>query len=990
MKRASKFLSAFLALVFLLGIGATPALAATGLDVCWGQDFADEDYSTPLAGTAMFYHEGGISNYEFKLFKDGTEVYANRIEEGSFDDEEGFWEEETVFLEKFSELGTGTYKFSVSSLTGDGHTIDEAEIIETATSGNFLYRQPTQKLTVPAMQSIKEGRITWMPGDEDTYAYLYDLDIVYANGNHHDPDYSARFVENEGVNEFSAYDIESVVDYLNNYNPTKYPKSQASVKIRVRSLPEDIRNFKPSDYSEWHTIEKPFASGDEEKPTVDRSTVSGEFYDAAKVVYDLDIMSDVYQKPTKVVTRGELAIVLIALMGEQEWAESYTNSKRYSDLTVGEYLTGCAEILAIKGIMNGYDAGTFAPDVEATYAQIIKMLVSMCGFEPRAQSYGGYPSGYLMIASQYGISKGLSVNTEATVTYEQLAQLIFNTLTSQQMEVDSWSMSGNTYKITKDCFLYDLGYERYTGDVEVVTESSAKITGKMYNESNLDGVDVTEKTLTIADKEMLDYKVKNMVLYVKDGSIISALENYTVSVVVNNGESESKTRVLPFEITTNGYTKYKIGDGEYKDIEQGTMYHVIGPESKSHSLKFTFTNDKGSKVATLSRNVSFDNKRKITYVSNGKVETKEYDVGLSISTVPYANSLTGYKLKGWNNVPYVMPDKDITVYADYVKLTSVTGKITFKGEPLSGAYIYRDGYYCARTAEDGSYTISNCPMSGEIAITVTHGTENISETFTEIIDSENKDVGEFMLSAASAKYDTMADGLILSGGLQRQFTEEEIAYTETDVGNTIRYLLTSTSQTYNSNITSYRAKNYPDYHVVSMNKLELNKIKQGAEISYETLTETSDLFEVTFEIPARYRGRADYLILREANGTAEVLTKTPNEDGECISRIEDDRISINIKKLSTYAIIGTGEAAKASEYIANVSWTDLDEVNVNVILPKVENESASLYVAYYDENGKLLKVHKKDTVEESNTFPSDLRTKTIKAFIWDGKLTPLT
>lgn len=987
MKTESKFLSVFLVLIMLLAVNASPALATVEFSVCWGQDFTDEDYSTPLAGTAMFYHESDISNYEFKLFKDGTEVYSNRIEEGSFDDEEGFWEEETLFLDKFAEFGTGTYSFSVSSLTGDGNTIDEAEIIETAASGNFSYRQPTQKLSPPAMQSIKEGRITWMPGDDNTYAYLYDLDIVYANGNSHDPDYSEWFVENEGVNEFSAYDIESVVNYLNNYNPTKYPKEQASVKIRVRALPEDIREFKPSDYSEWHTIETPFASG--ETPAVDRSTVSGEFYDAAKVVYDLGIMSDIYQKPDKAVTRGELAPVLIALMGLENSAESAKDSKRYSDLTAGEYLTGCAEILALEGIMSAYDSGTFAPDTEAVYAQIIKMLVSMCGFEPYAQNRGGYPYGYIVCANQYGISKGLSINIESTITYEQLAQLVFNTLTNEQMEVDSWSMSGNTYKITKDCFLYDLGYERYTGDVEVVTDSSAKITGKMYNKSNLDGADVTEQTLIIEDNEMLDYKVKNMDLYVKDGSIISSIENYTVSVVINNGESETKTRAVPFEITTNGYTKYKIGDGEYKPIEQGTMYHVIGPESKSHSLKFTFTNDKGTKVATLSRNVSFDNKRTITYVSNGKVETKEYNVGLSISTVPYANSLTGYKLKGWNNIPYVMPDKDITVYADYIKMTTVTGKITFKGEPLSGAYIYMDGYYCARTAEDGSYTISNCPMSGEIAITVTHGTQNISETFTEIIDSENKDVGEFMLSAASAKYDTTTDGLILSGGLQRQFTEEEFAYAETD-GNSIRYVLASTSQTYNSNITSYRANNYPDYHVVSMNKLELNKIKQGAEIANETLTETSDLFEVTFAIPARYRGRADYLILRQTDEGAEVLTTTPNADGEFISNIEDDRISINIKKLSTYAIIGAGEAAKETEYIANVSWTELDKVNVNVILPVTENETASLYIAYYDENGKLLKVHKKDTVEETNTFQSDLRTKTIKAFIWDGKLNPLT
>ncbi len=991
--KTSKLLSLFLAIIMLMAAGVVPVSASGNFAVCWGQDFNDEEYSTPMVGAAMFYHEGSISNYEFKLFKDGTEVYTNRIEEGSFDDEEGFWEEETLFLDKFAEYGTGTYKFSVSSLTGDGHTIDEAEIIETATSGNFSYRQPTQKLTIPAMQSIKEGRITWMPGDNNTYAYLYDLDIVYDNGNHHDPNYTEWFTESEGVNEFSAYEIESAVNYLNNYNPTKYPKSQASVKIRVRALPEDIRNFKPSDYTEWYTIEKPFASGEDEKPAVDRSTVSGEFYDAAKVVYDLGIMSDVYQKPNKVVTRGELAPVLVALMGEKEWAESYTNSKRYSDLTAGEYLTGCAEILAIKGIMNGYDAGTFAPDTEATYAQIIKMLVSMCGFEPRAQSYGGYPSGYLMIASQYGISKGLSVNTEATITYEQLALLIFNTLTSKQMEIDSWSMSGNTYKITNDCFLYYLGYERYTGDVEVVTDSSAKITGKMYNESNLDGVDVTEKALTIEDKEMLDYKVKNMVLYVKDGSIISSLENYTVSVVVNNGESKTLTRAVPFEITTNGYTKYKIGDGEYKDIEQGTMYHIIGPEDKSHWLDFTFTNDKETKVATASKYVDFDNLRTITYVSKTGVITQKYEVGQTVSTMPTVYNPTGYCFNGWANLPHNMPDKDMTVYADYSKLGTVTGKFTFMGEPLSYASIYVNGNWCTNTDSEGNYTLKNCPINTEesIAVTVEHNGKNLKETYAEYVYAENVDAGEWEVCPAADAYNSSADGLLLWSGLRDPYTQEEVEYVETGANNRIRYELTSSVPTYNTYISNYRAENYSEYHEVGKTKLDLKKVKYGAENSSEVLTEVNELTAITLAIPPRYAGRADYLVLREINGVVDVISQIPNADGENILRVENGRIVVMANKFGgTYAIIGAGAAIQDFRYIADVSWTEVDEVNVDVIIPWTRVENATLYVAYYDVNGKLLKVHKKDTVEETNTFPSDLRTKTIKAFIWDGKLTPLT
>ena len=75
-------------------------------------------------------------------------------------------------------------------------------------------------------------------------------------------------------------------------------------------------------------------------------------------------------------------------------------------------------------------------------------------------------------------------------------------------------------------------------------------------------------------------------------------------------------------------------------------------------------------------------------------------------------------------------------------------------------------------------------------------------------------------------------------------------------------------------------------------------------------------------------------------------------------------------------------------YSAEAVWNELDTVTVNVTEPEKVNENAAIYLALYDENGALVKVYKKDNVEETNTFKSDYRASEVRAFVWDD-LNPL-
>ena len=51
----------------------------------------------------------------------------------------------------------------------------------------------------------------------------------------------------------------------------------------------------------------------------------------------------------------------------------------------------------------GYGDGNFGPDDTVTYNQAVKMVVSALGFDPMANSKGGWPTGYLVVANTYNI-----------------------------------------------------------------------------------------------------------------------------------------------------------------------------------------------------------------------------------------------------------------------------------------------------------------------------------------------------------------------------------------------------------------------------------------------------------------------------------------------------------------------------------------------------------------------------------------------------------
>ena len=126
------------------------------------------------------------------------------------------------------------------------------------------------------------------------------------------------------------------------------------------------------------------------------------------------------------------------------------------------YIKACRDI----NVVNGDNENNFYPDREITMPEAVAMLVNVLGYTVYANAYGGYPSGYYVIAREAGITKGVDLSSEK-ITGSIMAKLFYNALFADLVSIDSVSNSGIQVEIekTKNILSERLGILEYDATI---------------------------------------------------------------------------------------------------------------------------------------------------------------------------------------------------------------------------------------------------------------------------------------------------------------------------------------------------------------------------------------------------------------------------------------------------------------------------------------------------------------------------------------------
>ncbi|MBE7022394.1 MAG: S-layer homology domain-containing protein [Ruminococcaceae bacterium] len=182
-------------------------------------------------------------------------------------------------------------------------------------------------------------------------------------------------------------------------------------------------------------------------------------YEAIEVLAALEILEGKEEgnfDPEADIKRSEFAAVICRAMNQEAAAAGSTGASKFVDVSGEHWALGYINWAADQGIVNGKGEGKFDPDAPVTYQEAVKMIVCALGFGPLAEKRGGYPTGYMVIASNYEITDGVAMTpATANATRAGVAQLVYNAFDAPLME-EAFVMS-----------YYDDAYKIYDGSKSV-------------------------------------------------------------------------------------------------------------------------------------------------------------------------------------------------------------------------------------------------------------------------------------------------------------------------------------------------------------------------------------------------------------------------------------------------------------------------------------------------------------------------------------------
>lgn len=131
------------------------------------------------------------------------------------------------------------------------------------------------------------------------------------------------------------------------------------------------------------------------------------------------------------ITRAEMATIMTRLLGQ---ANLVTSSKTpFSDVPANHWASGYVNVAYSNKVIVGDGNGTFRPEDPVSYQEAVKMIAAVLGYEPAANDKGGYPTGWLVVASENGLLEDTTNTGAAPASRATVAQLVFNALTADRM-----------------------------------------------------------------------------------------------------------------------------------------------------------------------------------------------------------------------------------------------------------------------------------------------------------------------------------------------------------------------------------------------------------------------------------------------------------------------------------------------------------------------------------------------------------------------------
>ena len=456
-----------------------------------------------------------------------------------------------------------------------------------------------------------------------------------------------------------------------------------------RMLNNELANTANSRYSESRVALSPDILGTK-------------YEEAAEVLGALGIMVGDAEtgnfRPNDAILRSEMAKVAVYSIGLEEVANSSNYATRFPDVVSNHWANGAINVADRQGLVIGDDVGTFRPDDPVLFQEAVTIMVRALGYEPQAKANGGYPTGYMVVASSNQMLKGINAAGDTPATRGDIAQLIFNSLTINLMEQTNFG-SDIKYEVVDKTLLYDrLNVEKGYGQIKGTHETTLT-GGATTSEDTILINDAIFKRGTTNAKELLGY---NVVYYARvdsnlDEKVLIVVrpqsnKNNSVTITADNivevtGANDT-TKTISYWIdkeTDKNPSKATIAakpiyifNGKYKDdvdisqlkLESGNLKLLDTDTNNVYDIVFInqFTNIVVDTVSSVTGRVT-------DMYANGSVVFDPKDTAHDYSIMFNNQEIEVSDLQKWDVLSITVSEDKMLTKA-YLSRNSVTGTVT--------------------------------------------------------------------------------------------------------------------------------------------------------------------------------------------------------------------------------------------------------------------------------------------------------------------------
>lgn len=322
--------------------------------------------------------------------------------------------------------------------------------------------------------------------------------------------------------------------------------------------------------------------------------------------------------PDKILTRAEATALIMRVKGLAEAADGAKGATAFSDVAADHWASGSINLAYQSGVVKGMGDGTFAPESEVLYEQFVKMLVAALGYEPQVETLGGYPTGYLVVASQKNITKGATGSAGTPVARSVAARLLYNALDVNMMKQTKFVKGEEEYAEAEDKENYTLlnkclGFDKIEGKIGSVnfaatTDEDAQTTvtfdkGFKFNKLSKDDSADYEATYNVGNTDAANYEKFYVVAYVGEDDATGKDTIYAISPKA----SKNNTLELDYEdlvsLTKDG-SSYKLkyddnGTDKTVTLDDASFYYN-GVEDATKAISFLTAGDRPGHVTLVS------------------------------------------------------------------------------------------------------------------------------------------------------------------------------------------------------------------------------------------------------------------------------------------------------------------------------------------------------------------------------------------------------